>query len=144
MTTTRRMWKFWKQEAGDGASNGLVGEVKEDVVGEVKNDADSEDCSMYDPIKMANGSDEEENSKETEEESEDSSSESSSSSSSSEESSSSDEEEEDEGEVAAVVEVEEGEINGDDLEEVILASDGEEDVPKGPIKSKHEIEVNLL
>lgn len=137
----------------DPSGNSQVPEANNMEVGggETKNDAVSEVCSVSGPIQAANGSDEEESS---EEESEESSTESSSSSSDDDEdeegesSSSSDEEEDDDEEekvaAAAAIEVEEGEINGNDSDELILGSDGEEVVPKGPIKSKHEIEVKLL
>ncbi|XP_020276575.1 H/ACA ribonucleoprotein complex non-core subunit NAF1-like [Asparagus officinalis] len=107
---------------------------------EVNNDGVSEEiCPTTDPIKVATDCDLKEESSAGEEEddsSSDGSSSSSSSSSSDDESSSSDEEG-DEGKGVTAVEVEEGEIK---VDEVILGSDGEEEVPRGPIKSKHEIE----
>lgn len=112
----------------DTVSVGLPGEVKNDGV-----------CDRIKEAKSIN-----------EEISEDSSSESSSSSSSSsssdedEESSSIDEEDDDDNEgneIGEEIEAEEREENYDDIEDVILGSDGGGVVPEGPIKSKHEIEV---
>lgn len=136
-------------EAGDEVPIDLAAQVNNDGSAHAVtcNDVVSEVCSVVtEPIKAPDERGDGESSEESHEESEDSSSEGSSSSSSSEEEESSSSDNEDVGngcgaeKVAAEIEIEEGEINGGDLDEFILGSDVEEEVPKGPIKSKHEIE----
>ncbi|KAJ6829346.1 H/ACA ribonucleoprotein complex non-core subunit NAF1-like [Iris pallida] len=105
---------------GEGETTTAVERVDGDLTGEEKNDS----CMAV----------EEEKEQDDDEESGDESSSSSSSSSSSESSSSEEEEEEEE---------EEGEIKGSEMEEALFISDDEDEegpVPKGPIRSKHELE----